>query len=141
MALISLLSCIILMQGDSVTQAVRRSPPTAGVPNSRLAHSMRVSQWTKLSLGRFFLGLLFFSLARNFIPPFLHTNPHSFNFVSFHFIHPCDGTSGVVDRYFYSQTFNKKKGFLASHLSTRPCVRPELRIFIYLHYIVVSFGF
>ena len=36
-----------------VAQAVRRSPPTAGVPSSRLGPSMWVSWWTKRGLGRF----------------------------------------------------------------------------------------
>ena len=65
-----------------MAQAVRRSPPTVGVPSSRLGHSMWVSRWTKRGLGRFFAGFLPFSLTTNFIPPFLHT--HLINFVSFH---------------------------------------------------------
>ena len=39
-----------------MAQAVRRSPPTAGVPSSRLGHSMWVSWWMKRGLGRFFSG-------------------------------------------------------------------------------------
>ena len=39
-----------------MTQAVRHSPPTAGVPSSHLGHSMWVSWWTKRGLGRFFAG-------------------------------------------------------------------------------------
>ena len=68
--------------GGLVAQAVRRSPPTAGVPSSRLGHSMWVSWWTKRGLGGFFTGFLPFSPTTNFIPPFLHT--HLIHFVSFH---------------------------------------------------------
>ena len=60
--------------GGLVAQAVRRSPPTARVPISRLGPSMWVSWWTKLDLGRFFAGFLPFSPTTNFIPPFLHTH-------------------------------------------------------------------
>ena len=67
-----------------MAQAVRRSPPTAGVPNSSLGHSMWVSWWTKRSLSRFFSGFLLFSPATNIIPSFLHT--HLIHFVSFHCI-------------------------------------------------------
>ena len=63
-----------------VAQAVRRSPPTAGVPSSRLGPSMWVSWWTKRGLGRFFAGFLPFSPTTNFIPPFLHT--HTFRSIS-----------------------------------------------------------
>ena len=65
-----------------MAQAVRRSPPTAGVPSSRLDHSMWVSWWTKRGLGRFLSGFLPFSPTTNFIPPFLHT--YLIHFVSFH---------------------------------------------------------
>ena len=65
-----------------VAQAVRRSPPSAGVPSSRLGSSMWVSWWTKRGLGRFFSGFLPFSPTTNFIPPYLDT--HLIHFVSFH---------------------------------------------------------
>ena len=65
-----------------VAQAVRRSHATAGVPSSRLGHSMGVSRWTKRGLGRFFAGFLPFSPTTNFIPPFLHR--HLNHFVPFH---------------------------------------------------------
>ena len=68
--------------GGLVAQAVRRSPPTAGIPSSRLGHFMWVSWWTKRGLGRFFSGFLPFSPTTNFIPPFLHS--HLIHFVSFH---------------------------------------------------------
>ena len=63
--------------GGSVAKVVRRSPPTAGIPSSRLGRSMWVSWWKNRRLGRF----LPFSSATNFIPPFLHT--HLIRFVSF----------------------------------------------------------
>ena len=96
-------------QGGLVAQAVRRSPPTAGVPSSRLGHSMWVSCWTKRGLGRFFSGFLPFSPTTNFIPPFLHTH-------LIHFISPCDGTSGGRHPC-YSQTYNIRA---SSHLIPRP---------------------
>ena len=68
--------------GVLVAQAVRRSPPTAGVPSSRIGPSMWVSWWTKRGLSRFFTGFLPFSPTTNFIPPFL--NAHLIHFVSFH---------------------------------------------------------
>ena len=49
--------------------------------------------------------------------------------ISFHFISPCDGASGVVDRHScYSRTYNIGA---SSHLipRPRPCVGHELRIF------------
>ena len=63
-----------------MAQAVRRSPPTSGVPRSRLGPSMWVSWWTKRGLGRFFMGFLPFSPTTNFIQPFLHSHP--FRFIS-----------------------------------------------------------
>ena len=47
---------ILVQQGGLVAQAVRRSPPTTGVPSSHLGPSMWVSWWTKRGLGRFFTG-------------------------------------------------------------------------------------
>ena len=46
----------------NLAQAVRRSPPTSGVPCSRLGYSMSVSWWTKRSLGRFSRGFSRFTL-------------------------------------------------------------------------------
>ena len=63
-----------------MAQAVRRSPPTAGVPSARLGPSIWVSWWTKRGLGRFFTGFLTFSPTTNFILPFPHTHP--FRFIS-----------------------------------------------------------
>ena len=48
-----------------MAQAARRSPPTAGVPSSRLGPSMWISLWTKRGLGRFFTGFLQFSPTTN----------------------------------------------------------------------------
>ena len=91
------------MKDGLVAQAVKRSPPTAGVASSRLGPPTWVSWWTKRGLGRFFTGFLPFSPTTNFIPPFLHT--HLIHFVSF--IRPCDGASGVVGRHpCYSRTYN-----------------------------------
>ena len=94
-----------------MAQAVRCSPPTAGVPSSCLGHSMWVSWWTKRGLGRFFTGFLQFFPSTNFIPPFLHTH-------LIHFISPCDGVSGVVGQHpCYSRTYNIGS---SSHLIPRP---------------------
>ena len=67
-------------RGGFVAQAVRRSPPTAAVPNSRLglSDSMWVSWWTKRELGRFFTGFLPFSPTTNSISP--HSS-HPFRFI------------------------------------------------------------
>ena len=84
--------------GQTRAKAVRRSPPTAGVPSSRLCLSMWVS-W--------FLGVTPISPTTNSIPPFLHTL--LIHFVSFNFIRPCVVASGVVCRHpCYSQAFNKE---------------------------------
>ena len=64
-----------------MAQAVRRSPPTAGVPSSRLSHSMWVSWWTKRGLGRFFSGFIPFYPTTNhstISPP----SSHPFRFIS-----------------------------------------------------------
>ena len=114
------------MWGGLVAKAVRRSPPTAGVPSS--SHSMWVSWWTKRGLGRFFSGFLPFSPTTNFIPPFLHRLLISS--ISFHLISPCDGASGVVAG---TLATHGPRGFIASHPSTRPCVGHELRIFIFIY--------
>ena len=107
-----------------MAQAVRRSPPTAGVPGSRLGHSMWVSWWTKRGLGRFFTGFLPFSPTTNFIPPFLHT--HLIHFVPFHL-------PFVMVRQAWSAGTLATHGpiILGLHPSTRPCVGHELRIFIF----------
>ena len=108
-------------------QAVSCSPPTAGVPSSRLGPSMCVSWWMKRGLGRFFSGFLPFSPTTNFIPPFLHT--HLIHFASFH---PplwwCDRRGRPAPLLFTDLQY---RGFIASHPSIRPCVGHELRIFIY----------
>ena len=100
--------------GGLVAQAVRRSPPTAGVPSSCLGHSMWVSWWTKRGLGRFSWGFSRF--------PLLQISFHHFSTlissISFHFISPCDGASGVIGRHpCYSRTYNIGA---SSHLIPRP---------------------
>ena len=53
--------------------------------------------------------------------------------ISFHFIRPCDGASGVVGRHpCYSRTYNLRA---SSHLVPRPdlCAGHALRIFIFLY--------
>ena len=103
-------------------------------------HSIRVSWWTKLSMGRFFLWLLQFSLASNFIPPFLHT--HLINFVSFHFIYPGDDGLCMVDRHpCYSQTFNKKVLHRISSLDLAPYQKPVEDIIIIHYFQMVKFRF
>ena len=72
-----------------MAQAVRRSPPTAGIPSSRLGDSMWVSWWTKRSLGKFFSGFLSFPPAKIVIPPFFQT--YLIRLGSFRFIRSCDG--------------------------------------------------
>ena len=97
-----------------MAQAVRRSPPTAGVPSSRLGLSMWVSWWTKRGLGKFFSGFLPFSPTTNFIPHFSTL----ISSISFNFISPCDGASGVVGRHpCYSRIYNIGA---SSHLIPRP---------------------
>ena len=59
-----------------MAQAVRRSPPTAGVPSSRLGPSMWVSWRTKRDLGRFFSGFLPFS------PTIYPHSSQTFRFIS-----------------------------------------------------------
>ena len=79
----------------------------------------------------FCLGLSVFPCHKFLSTISPHTS-HSFRFISFHFIRPCDGATGVVGRHpSYSLTYNIGD-FIASHPSTRPCVGHELRIFIYL---------
>ena len=138
MALLRLPRCIMkfysfqyyIAIGGLVAQAVRRSPPTAGVPSSRLGSSMRVSWWTKRGLGRFLSGFLPFSPTTNFIPPFLHT--HFIHFVWFQ--QPlwwCVRRGRPAPLLFTDLQY---RGFIASHPSTRPCVGHELRIFFIYYY-------
>ena len=49
-----MLRFLIHNNGGLLAQAVRRSPPTAGVLSSRLGHSMWVSWWTKRGFSRGF---------------------------------------------------------------------------------------
>ena len=69
---------------SAMAHEVSCSPPNAGVQSSRLGYSMWVFWWMNWSLGRCFS----FFRVTNCIPPFLHT--HLIQFVSFHFINPCE---------------------------------------------------
>ena len=64
-----------------MAQAVRRSPPIAGVPSSRPGHSMWVSRWTKRDLNRFFrdFPVLFYHKFHSTISPYV-------SYISFYFI-------------------------------------------------------
>ena len=113
-----------------MAQAVRRSPPTAGVPGSRLGPSMWVSWWTNRGLGRFFTGFLPFSRTTNFIPPFLHT----------HLIHfRCISSALVMERQAWSAGTLATHGRIISGLHRISSLDPTLRwarvediFFIYL---------
>ena len=103
-----------ILFGGLVAQAVRRSPPTAGVPSSRLGHSMWVSWWTKRGLCRFSRGFSRFPLPQISF----HHFSTLISSISVSFIRPCDGASGVVGRYpCYSRTYNIGA---SSHLIPRP---------------------
>ena len=105
-------------------------------PRSCVCHSMWVSWWAKRKLGRPFSEFLLFSPVTNFTPPFLHI--HFIHFVSFHFIHPCDGASGVVDwDLYYSQTFTyliSRTGPVRTRLEDiyRPIGNSDLKFIVYL---------
>ena len=84
--------------GGLVAQAVSRSPPTAGVPSSRVSHSMWVSWWTKRGLDRFSSRFLLLPQIS-----FQHFSTLSSS-ISFHFISSCEGATGVLGRHpCYSQ--------------------------------------
>ena len=102
----------------SVAQAVKRSPPTAGVPSLHVDHYMWVSWWTKRDLARFFSGFL------QFLPPQIsfHNFPTLISSILFHFIRPCDGASGMVGRHpCYSRIYN-------IGASSRLIPRPDLML-------------
>ena len=94
----------------SVVQAIRCLPPTAGVPSLHLGHSMCALSM-KSSLCRFFSGFLTFSPTTNFIPPLFHT--HLIPLVSFVPVMVHQATSLLF-------TDLQQRGFIASHLLTRP---------------------
>ena len=96
----TVLHCIILYNSHvgSVAQTVRRSPPTAEVPSSRLGHSEYRSERNGTSVN-FPRGVSVFPYQKFPSIIFLHSSH------SFHFICSCDGASGVVERYpCYSKT-------------------------------------
>ena len=121
--------------GGLMAQAVSRSPPTAGVPSSRLGHSMWVSWWTKRGLGRFFTVSPVFPYHK--FHSTIFSTPISSIFVSFH---PplwwCVRRGRPAPLLFTDLHY---RGFIASHPSTRPCVGHELRIFIFI-YLIVEYG-
>ena len=101
--LILIFNKLLKFKSGLVAQAVRRLPPTAGVPSLRLGPSMWVLWWTKRGLGSFSQGFSRFPLPQ--------VSFHHFSTlispISFHFIHPCDDASGVAGRHpSYSQTYN-----------------------------------
>ena len=74
-----------------MAQAVRRSPPTAEVPSSRLGPSM----WIRGGRNGVWVGF-----SRGFSRfPLPQVSFHHFSSISFHFISPCDCASGVVGRH------------------------------------------
>ena len=72
---ISLICCVM-------AQAINLSPTTAGVPSSRLGHSMWASWWTKWGLDRFFSGFSRFHLPKMFS---FHHFSTLISFIAFHF--------------------------------------------------------
>ena len=99
-----------------MAQAVRRSPPTAGVPSSRLGHSM----WVSCERNGVWVGF-----SRGFSRFPLRHSSHPFRFIS---------SALVMVRQAWSAGTLATQGpiiwgFIASHPSTRPCVGHELRIF------------
>ena len=89
--------------GGLVAQAVRRSPPTAGVPVCVSVtpcgfRGGRNGVWVGFSRG--FSHFPLPQLSFHHFPTFISS-------ISFHFISPCDGASGVVGRHpCYSRTYN-----------------------------------
>ena len=101
--------------GGLMAQAVRRSPPTAGGPEfaSRSLHVGFVVDETGS-------GQVFHGVSPVFPLPQISFHHFStlISSISFHFIRPCDGASGVVSRHLcYSQTYNIGA---SSHLIPRP---------------------
>ena len=114
-----------------VAQAVRRSPPTAGVPSSGLGPSMWVSWWTVRGLGSFSRGFSRFPLPQISFHHF-STLISSISFIS---------SALVMVRQAWSAGTFATHGSIISGLhriSTRPCVGHELRIFIYIYFNSVS---
>ena len=73
---------VIWKMGCPVAQAVRHSPPIAGVRSSLLGDTMWVSWWTKRCLDRFISGFLPFSHPKISFYRFTIL----ISFISFHFI-------------------------------------------------------
>ena len=66
-----------------MAQAVRRSPPTAGVPSSGLGPSMWVLWWTKRGLGRFSRGFSRFPIPQISFHHFSTLISPIFRFISY----------------------------------------------------------
>ena len=111
-------------KGGIVAQAVRRSPPTAGVPSSRLGHSMWVSWWTKRGSGQVFLGVSPVFPYHKFHSTISPHSSHPFRFISSALVMVRHGRPAPL-----LFTDLQYRGFMASHSSTRPCVGHEQRIF------------
>ena len=79
-----------------MAQVIRRSLSPLG-PLVRFSDNPYGFRGGQSRIWVFFSGFLLFSSVTNFFPPFLYT--HLIHFVSFHFIHPCDGASGVIGRH------------------------------------------
>ena len=105
---------ILTLRVGTVGQAVRRSPPFAGVPSSRLVtpcgfRGARFGYWLDFSRGFFCFRLPQISF-HNFSTLIL--------LISFHFFCPCDGTTGVVGRHLcYAQIFKVETSL---HFFSRP---------------------
>ena len=121
-----------------VAQAVRRSPPTAGVPSSHLGHSMWVSWWMKRGLCRFFSGFLLFFPYHKFHSTISPYSSHPFRFISSALVMVRQawsaGTLATHGPIMY-------RGFIASHPLTWPCVGHELRIFYILFFKTSNYFF
>ena len=90
-----------------------------------VSHSLHMGVMVDKTESReLFSGLILFSSATNFIPPFLHT--HLIHFIS---SAPAMVWGMVSWHACYLQPFNKW-GFITSHPLTWPYVSHELRIFI-----------
>ena len=70
--------------GDSMVQAISRSPPTTRVPGSHFGHSMWVSWWTKRNPCRFSFGISPVFLYHKFHSIISPHSCHSFRLISFH---------------------------------------------------------
>ena len=85
----------------------------------------------------FFSGFLRYSFTTNFIPPF--SLAHFSYFVSFNFIHPCNGATGMLGRHpWYSQIFNVGTSL---HLFPRPGPESDTTWEKISHQVAIQFYF